>query len=107
MGYAVFTSIRPFVTFWFLSGGHLISLSTFLVCSKNDSNVNDEGTSTDAGIRGKHTGLQQGDTDPSIPGSDHKTAEGDKVKKREELDLKRLCNGEIFFIENVSTWIML
>ena len=58
----------------------------------------------------RQAGLQQGDPYPAIPMVQDKTAENDKVgsenkqgnEKKEEIDRKRLCNGEIYFIEEVS-----
>ena len=53
-------------------------------------------------------GLQKGDTDPGIGGADDSTLgeesgieHGDE-EEDEETEKIRLCNGEIFFIEDVS-----
>ena len=62
-----------------------------------------------SGCDGTKIGLQQDDTDPSIAGVLDISEEGEDAwkqsgtdKQKNESERIRLCNGEIFFIQDVS-----
>ena len=84
---------------------------SFIFSKTNNTLIDETASIENPGTSCRQTGLQQGDPYPAIPLAQDKTAENDKVgaenkqgtdNKKEEIDRKRLCNGEIYFIEEVS-----
>ena len=83
---------------------------SFVFSKTNNTLIDDTTAIENPETSGRQAGLQQGDSYPAIPMVQDKTAENDKVggdnkqgtDKKEEIDRKRLCNGKIYFIEEVS-----